>query len=427
MTQSDREAAIAARREKIRARIKERAAAAKKKQPNTVKPARTLNRQKQQKFQQQRLQRKSRQAEASQKLKSGRVTPPTAVSEEIKTRLETAQRELDGLQDDVLLTSIHDDMGELEATLASLSTDLATLRTNGYAFKSYLENKINVLTDKWEDVSEIVEEDIEEQSAKLERDAEQAERFLRRAASGSEANVKRAETAIESLESKASSARRAVSSRYDDIAQTIRQTRRQLDEVQWAFEEADQATFDFLDAEYLIMVCRAKLLEDRDDADEGEEGNLYLTDERLIFEQKEKVATKKFLFVTTSSETVHELEFETLLGWIEKVEAQDKKKFLSTKDLLHLSLSPDADRGTVSFRLLDGAKNEDWSQLLNRAISGEIERERIAEATEEKEAATEQVADAPTSCSMCGATLPATLVRGQSEITCEYCGTVVRL
>jgi ribosomal protein S27E len=62
--------------------------------------------------------------------------------------------------------------------------------------------------------------------------------------------------------------------------------------------------------------------------------------------------------------------------------------------------------------------------LIGRVKSGEIDKER----TQPKdEAVVEAARSAPTKCSTCGATLPADIVRGQREITCEYCGSVIRL
>ncbi len=411
-------------RRKVMARVKARRKIAK---PRPPRPARGLDEHRKRQAKNRRQQLKARQERVRREIKgAGATTIASSLSQEVKDRLKVIQTKFDDLQDDIMLVNIQDDMDQVETILTNLATDLEKLRTQGYAFRSYLENKITVLTDKWEDISERIDEDIQEQSDKLGREAKEAERLLRRAFSGHQNEVSQAESAVQSLGSKASAASQALQNRYDDVSRTIHQTRRQLDEIQWAFEQAGQSTFEFLEVEFLIAACRAKLLEEPD-GDEGAEGILYLTDERLIFEQKEKVATKKFLFVTTASETVQEVDFETLLDWIEKVEPVDKKKFMSKKELLVLSLSPEAGVYSATIRLLKGAKNEDWGQHINRARSGEIERERIAEAVAEKQAVTEQVAQAPTTCSMCGASLPASIARGQGEIICEYCGTIVRL
>ena len=417
------------RREEIRKMVKARAAARNKTSRLVVpKPARKLNTTKIQQAHRKRQQLKVRQDRVRQKARSqGSARSGTALNSELQRRLQRVQGDYDQLQDDLLLTSIHDDMGRLEATLTGLATDLEILRTNGYAFRSYLENKINVLTDKWEQISEHVDDELGELSDELEQEADEVEKLVRRAYSGNSATIGRAESAVNSLDRKISAARQALRHRYEDVAQTIRQTRSQLDEVQWAFTQAGEAQFNFLEAEFLVAACQAKFLADPDDEDEAAEGVLYLTDERLIFEQKEKVATKKILFFTTESETIQEVDFETLLDWIEAAEIEDKRKLLSKKEILNLKLSPEAGPYSATFRLLKGARNEVWAQLINRARSGEIERERIAEAAAEKVLLSEKVSEAPVTCSMCGASLPSTLARGQSEITCEYCGTVVRL
>jgi len=47
------------------------------------------------------------------------------------------------------------------------------------------------------------------------------------------------------------------------------------------------------------------------------------TVERLVFEQKEKKATKKMLFITTAKETVQELIFAVPVGQIEECQASN--------------------------------------------------------------------------------------------------------
>lgn len=371
---------------------------------------------------------RARQRQGAIKQRRSPATAPASptVDEQTQLRLSSLQSKFDDLQDDVTLASVYDDMGAVEGVLLTLDNDLDALRAQGYVFRNYLERKIDVITAKWENVSEAVAGQVEEEGDELEAESDKVERLVQRAMGGNTSAISRAESAVETLESKVSAARSALQNRYDDIARTVQQTRTQLDELKWSFEQAQQASFDFLEAEYLVLACQAELLEGPSD-DEGPQGILYLTDERLIFEQKEKVATKKFLFVTTESETVQEIEFEAPLGWIEDLEAQDKRKLLKKKELLNLTLSPEAPFSQVTIRLHKGAKNEDWVRHINRARNGEIERERIAEAAEEKEAAAEAVAAAPTSCATCGAPFSAAIVRGQSEITCEYCGSLTRL
>jgi hypothetical protein len=226
---------------------------------------------------------------------------------------------------------------------------------------------------------------------------------------------------IGSLESKVRAAESAVEAMYNTFEQNVDQTSRQVDEIEWLLDQIDEACFTLHPAEDPVAACEAEYMETEK---EGPKGILYLTDARLVFERKEDVATKKVLFITTQKETVHELLLEVPVGQIEEVKAQDKKKFLGRKEMLELLFAPEADFSGATFRLHGGAKNEDWDALINRVKTGEIDKER---AFPKDEAVEEAVRSAPTKCTTCGATLPAEIVRGQREITCEYCGSIVRL
>lgn len=349
----------------------------------------------------------------------------SSLDEATVRQIEKAQREYDNLQDDIMLSSIYSDMAQVEAGLHKLPTELAELRTQGFVFQSYLENKIDVLDAKWDEICDKIEEEINRERRTLTRDAERAHRLLQQAVNGNQTMLTRAESAIESLEKKANATRNTLRNRYSDLKQNINQTKQQLKKAQWAFQQLAEAKIEFLSAEYLVAACKAKMLDDANDK-EGEKGILYLTDERLLFEQKEEVKTKKFFFFTTDSQMVQEVRFAEPLGHIEGLEAQDKGRFIFSKELLNLQLSPQAQMRYVTFEL-ENAKNEEWTALINRVTTNEIERERLADAVEEKQEVSQQVSQAPTICPTCSATLQATIVRGQNSIDCDYCGSVIRL
>jgi hypothetical protein len=79
--------------------------------------------------------------------------------------------------------------------------------------------------------------------------------------------------------------------------------------------------------------------------------------------------------------------------------------------------------GTAEIHL-KGETGEAWQGFIGRVRSGEIAKERTEPVDE---AAAEAVSNAPTKCPNCGATLTQTILRGQTEITCEFCGSVIRL
>jgi hypothetical protein len=345
-----------------------------------------------------------------------------AADEEARAKLESLQDTMEDLQSSILLTSAHDEMEEIETGLSMLPAEIEEMRTRGYAFRSFLENKVKVLGEQWDETHARVLREINKRVRDLERESDEAENALRQAASsGRGAAISRAESAIGTLESKVQAAQSAVQAMYNTIEQNVDQSKRQVEEIRWLLDQVDEASFELHPAEDPVMACEAQLMETEK---EGPKGVLYVTDERLLFERKEKVTTKKVLFIATEKETVQEFLLEVPVGQIDEIKAQDKKKFLGRKEMLELLFAPEADLSGATFRLHGGAKNEEWNGLIGRVKSGEIDKER---ARPKDQAAVEAARSAPTKCTTCGATLPADIVRGQREITCDYCGTVIRL
>ena len=94
---------------------------------------------------------------------------------------------------------------------------------------------------------------------------------------------------------------------YRDLEGQIQSLNQRLTQIHWAMEQLEDARFGLERGEELVMAVPAR----QDEESENDaEGILYLTDKRLLFEQKEKEATKKVLFITLASELVHKLIFD---------------------------------------------------------------------------------------------------------------------
>jgi hypothetical protein len=343
-------------------------------------------------------------------------------AQERAEKLKDLQKRLGDLQESLLLTRVLSNVEQVGTGLSLLPNRVEQLRTRGYAFRSFLENKIQVLSGKWRETRANVTREIGKHTQELKRESDEAENALRQAtAAKSDSTISRAETAISTLESKVRAAESAIEAMYSTFEQNVSQARAQVEEIEWLLSQIDEAGFQLHPAEDPVLACKAEYMETEK---EGPKGILYLTDERLIFERKEEVATKKVLFITTAKETVQELLLEVPIGQIEGVKALDEKKFLGHKEMLELLFTPEADLSGAKFRLHGGARNEDWGALISRVKTGEIDKER---ARQKDQAKVEMARSAPTKCTTCGATLPAEIVRGQREITCEYCGSVIRL
>lgn len=340
---------------------------------------------------------------------------------DVSARLDGLRSRLSRLQTSLSLADAQSDLHGIETTLSLLPVEVEKLRARGYVFRSFLENKIGVLTNQWKETRERVSQEASRLARQLELDSNVAENALRQAAVGGSALIAQAESAIGMLESKVSAAQSALRAMYDALRQNVDQTKAQVEQIGWLLDQVDGASFSLRPAEDPVMACRAQYLE-RGDKD-GPEGVLYLTDQRVIFERKEEVATKKVLFIATEKEKVQDVIFDVPIGQIQEVKSS-QKGLLGHKEMLELLFAPDAALSGVTLRLKEGADNEEWAAMIGRVKSGEIDKERTKP---KDQAAVEAARSAPTKCPTCGATLSAQIVRGMQEITCEYCGSVIRL
>ena len=337
-----------------------------------------------------------------------RVNAPAGADEELQAEVSR----FNDLQDKLALASLQGDLAELDATVANLPAAIQTLRDRGYVFKSYLAKKSETLAGQWRDLRPRVEAALLAQQPTLQRQAASVQAILQR---GSKAGP-----ALSTLESQVDAAVRSLEAMYKPLQENVNQTKRQVDDVTWTLQQAEQASFGFLATEAPVEAVPANWKKPNDK--DGVDGVLYLTDQRVIFEQKEEVATKKVLFVATQKQKLQALQWAVPVAEIEKAEGS-KRGLLGKDDFLTLAITTGRPFSSTDLHL-KGETGETWKGYIGRVKSGDIAKERTVPVDQK---AVETVANAPTKCTVCGATLTQTVMRGQTEITCEYCGSKIRL
>ncbi len=350
---------------------------------------------------------------------------PADQGSELAARVASMHSRWEDLAGQATLSPLFGMLEDLSGRIGTLPTRIAEIRRRGYIFGNDLESRADELRQRWPEQHQTAQQLLEEQRRVLERSARDAEMFIRRLGHN-EAEIFNAESRLRSLESNINNATSRVSSTFDTTQDDVQALESELTSIEYLLDSLASASFKLYPDEHGVAVCRAVWVSDRDEP----EGLLFLTDGRLIFEQREKKATKKVLFITTKSELVQEKLWETPVGALEEVEIQDKKKFLSSKELLTLRPSRHTrDMPNEVTVQLKGTTNEVWKSLINRVQSGDIEADKVGAPPPEEQAATEASAstaqDLPTKCPACGAQLPP-IFKGMHEVSCEYCGTVVR-
>jgi len=353
------------------------------------------------------------------------ATPSPA--QQIADEIRTLQNDVNSLQSSVRLSNTRDALEDLQTNLNGLSQRIATLRTRGYVFEKDLETQAQALVESWGLLYPNLQAQLNQQSSILiaalrpiELQMPQLAAAARNpgAARGLLTSIK---AAVSQLEGKVSATERTIDGLYDQFRGEVNQFQRHLDEIEYLVTQLAEASFQLLPTEGGIAAVKAVWCKTGKEQKNDPEGVLYLTDQRIIFEQKEEIATKKVLFVTTAKEKVQNLQLESPVALAEKVETS-KQGLLKNEDHIEIHFASGAPVDMAHFHIWQDCAS--WQALINRAKAKDFDKGR---AVAIDQAAADKVKAAPTQCPSCGGNITQVVMRGQDTITCEFCGTVIRL
>lgn len=337
-------------------------------------------------------------------------------------RLATLEREYRSLQDKLQLADAKGTIEDLQAQVNGAMNSVRTIRQKGYQYEPELEERTIELQEQWASLRPGLLEEIETQEARLAKSMKALDVQIRGARSSGPTqarSLERLERGLEDIEAEIHAADSTVRGMHDSYSSQLAQHRSHLSQLEWMMDEAAESSFDWLPTEAVLATVPANWIRNQGDEPRG---LLFITGQRLLFEQKEEVATKKVLFVTTEKKTVQEPLLEFAVSSIQSVRSE-KKGLMGHEDHLFLECDSDAPLSLLHFHL-DGQDSDLWARMVKRAKSHEFDDQRIEPISEEEE---QRLRSAPTECSNCGAAIRGPLLRGQRQITCAYCGTVTRI
>jgi hypothetical protein len=354
------------------------------------------------------------------------MTPssPTDPMAEVRRRIDNLKSTLEEVQKKALLTSVSDQAEDVE-TQSNRVADLArSVREKGFAWEKDLEPKCLDFRKRWAELKPGVMQAIVRESSSLKPRLAQAGADVAQAATravnpaAASIVLPPIENSLDTLKTAAEAAEGTVSGMFDSLASDLGTLEHHLTQIAWMMDQSAASKVAWLAAETPVLAVKAKW--DRDGKDDPQ-GVLFLTDQRLAFERKEDVATKKVLFITTDKERVQESLLEIPLTDLKEVTAS-KKGLMGHEDHLDFVFASGAKIPKAHFHI-DGQDSNLWQATIGRIKSGEIEKSRVAPISEEEK---QRLRNAPTKCSSCGGALNAPILRGQTEIHCPYCGAVTR-
>jgi uncharacterized coiled-coil protein SlyX len=337
------------------------------------------------------------------------------------------QSRIGDLQEHVRLTSTQSAVSDLNASVNGLVQRLVSLRTRGYVFEKDLENQAQALVSSWGLLFPNLQTQLNQQSAQLVNSLRPIEMQMPQltAAAGNPAVARgflgTIQSAVSMLEDKVSAAEKTIEGLYDQFSNQVSTFTRHLDEIEYMVTQLAEATFQLLPTEGGIAATKAVWCKTGKEQKDDPQGVLFLTDQRLLFEQKEEIVTKKVLFVATEKKKVQQLQLECPVSLVDMVDA-DKQGLLKNEDHIGMNFTSGAQVAMAHFHIWQD--NAMWQALINRAKSKDFDKNR---AVALDQSAVDKVKAAPAQCPSCGGNLTKPVLRGQDSITCEYCGFVIRL
>ena len=354
------------------------------------------------------------------------MTTPSP-TQQIASDISALQTKIGWLQENVRLAKTRDAVEDLQTKINGMAQRITTLRTRGYVFEKDLENQAQSFVSSWGLLYPNVQAQINVQASTLINSLRPIEMQMPQLAStASNPGVARGmltslQSAVSQLEGQVSAAEHTIDGMYDQFNNQVYAATKHLDDIEYLVTQLAEATFKLLPTEGGIAAVKAVWCKTGKEQKDDPEGVLYLTDQRILFEQKEEIATKKVLFVVTEKKKVQNLLIETPVALAEKVDTS-KQGMLKNEDHIEIHFASGAPFQMADFHIWQ--ENTAWQALINRAKTKDFDKGR---AVAFDQAAADKVKAAPSQCPSCGGNITTVVLRGMDSITCEYCGFVIRL
>ena len=271
----------------------------------------------------------------------------TNPAQQMADDIRALQSRVGDLQDRVRLNDALGAVSDLNTTVTGLPQRIAALRTRGYVFEKDMESQSQAMVASWALLYPNLQAQINQQTAMLIGSLRPIEMQMPQlsalvaspaAAGGLLGTV---QSSVSMLEDKISAAEKTVSGMYDQFGDQVMHFTVHLDEIEYMVTQVSEATFQLLPTEAGIAAVKAVWCKVGKEQKSDPEGVLYLTDQRILFEQKEEIVTKKVLFVATEKQKVQQLQFECPVSMVEKTDAS-KQGLLKNEDHIELRFASGA-------------------------------------------------------------------------------------
>ncbi|MFT5457572.1 MAG: hypothetical protein ACI9K2_004069 [Myxococcota bacterium] len=317
-------------------------------------------------------------------------------------------------------TRLTDSVRDRRSRIDALTSDLARVRSRGFVFKAGLEAQ---LAEARSLAPDAVDQVLAESRQVGDRLSPRVDALVERGRqlamdgdlTGDTTRIDLLEDEHKDLQSAVRDAERRLQALTDPVVKAVDAVVRSVKEATEVLDAFEAATFQLQPGEQPVAAVGASW----EDAPGGaKKGRLFLTAQRVRFEQDEEIVTKKTMFFfAAEKKRVQKLWIDEPVGHLASSDDTTRGWVFKDQVLAFAWDKAAKARGTTTFEVERGSAKE-WDTLVESIRDGSIAADAASTRVEEA-----PLLRFPEKCSACAGSLPPA-VKGQVTLTCPYCTTV---
>jgi len=322
------------------------------------------------------------------------------------------------------INEARNNIAQVEGSVGSLSNRLTKVRQREYAAMSHMEKDIDVLAKRWTEISPAVKQTFASSVEPLSSQANglQAEtRGLRtQIDSGNiaygQSMVNRLSTTSSSFRTKAASEASRVNTPLRELFSSINSIEGDLKIAEQTVELLSQASFPLKEDESPVLAVEGKILKG-----DKNEGTLFFTNQRFVFEAKKEVVLEKKFFIVTKKKIERIVLINQPIGALQEI-SKGRVGLIAWTGLF-VKFKPDSREEDAQFDV-EGWEADAAIKYFDYIIDGEADKDISAT---KGTTTTEKPSVQLVSCSRCHAPYTREVFKGQKSVICDYCGAQILL
>ena len=344
--------------------------------------------------------------DARRRMYESKQATHTDTSDNLSTKRDSLSREVNSLV--FRVNNLPSRVNQVDNSIKGISNRITAVKAGGYYLPKNLEEESEQLIEKWSQAAPEITGYSTQQSHSLLQKQNILESDIQRSNSLNDLNQN--ELNLSNLTQSLVLIEGALNSRLQDYQSQYSQLNKELLRAEETSKNLSNTSIQWKSNEYPIYATKIM------DLTNNKEGILTLSNYRILFEEEKEEVIKKTLFFATEKRTIREVLLDQPIGSIDNIEKARVGLFKGAGLYIKFKPQTGLDEIKIDTRSDD---DQDIIHFYNQIITGNIESET--------KTGTTSTVNVPTQCPNCSAPFTEDILKGQTSIKCNYCGSVIKL